>query len=285
MTNHPQQDVCCLMGDPVAGNPTQYMLEKAFAAGRLDWRFLTFEVPALDFEGALRGARIFGFQGIMLAPPHRYTVLPYLEELSEVARLCGQVNCIKQSDDGLHGDNTEGRALHQLVEQATDLADAQITIVGAGRLARALAAELAQAGAREIVFACRRPETIAEFVQSLPAETSLDACRCESLPGKPLLRIEPECRLLINATPVGRMQPREQLPVDLNTLPTDSVVADVVYNPPQTWLLRTAQENGYTTIDGLTLLIEQVALAFEIWTDATADRQAMREAVEEFLVL
>ena len=85
------------MGDPVAGNPTQYMLEKAFAAGRLDWRFLTFEVPALDFEGALRGARIFGFHGIMLAPPHRSTVLPYLEELSEVARLCGQVNCIKQS--------------------------------------------------------------------------------------------------------------------------------------------------------------------------------------------
>ena len=60
---------------------------------------------------------------------------------------------------------------------------------------------------------------------------------------------------------------------------------DVVYNPPQTWLLRTVQEQGFTTIDGLTLLIEEVALAFEIWTDATADRQAMREAVEEFLVL
>ena len=62
-------------------------------------------------------------------------------------------------------------------------------------------------------------------------------------------------------------------------------MADVVYNPPQTWLLRIAQEHGYATIDGLTLLIEQVALAFEIWTGATADRQAMREAVEEFLVL
>ena len=58
------------MGDPVAGNPTQYMLEKAFDAARLDWRFLTFEVPPLEFEGALRGARIFGFHGVMLAPPH-----------------------------------------------------------------------------------------------------------------------------------------------------------------------------------------------------------------------
>lgn len=273
------------MGDPVAGNPTQYMLEKAFAVGRLDWRFLTFEVPAIDFEGALRGARIFAFHGIMLAPPHRSTVLPYLEELSDVARMCGQVNCIRQLDGRLYGDNTEGRALRQLVEQTTDLTDAQIAIVGAGRLARALAAELAQTGAREIVFVCRRPETIEEFTQLLSNDTSLEACRSEVLSGQPLLKLEPECRLLINATPVGRMKPQEQLPVDLESLPTGTVVADVVYNPPQTWLLRHSQELGRPTIDGLTLLIEKVALAFEIWTGATADRQAMREAVEEFLVL
>ena len=285
MSNHPQQDVCCLMGDPIAGNPTQYMLEKAFAAGRIDWRFLTFEVSALDFEGALRGARIFGFQGIMLAPPHRYTVLPYLEELTPVARLCGQVNCIKQSSGQLHGDNTEGRALRQLAEQITDLAGVQVTIVGAGRLAKALAAELAQSGVREIVFVCRRPTTIEKFAQSLPQETSLATCRCESLNVNEPVKLNADCRLLINATPVGRMQPYEQLLIDLASLPSDSVVADVVYNPPQTWLLRTAQEHGNATIDGLTLLIEQVALAFEIWTGATANRQAMHEAVEEFLVL
>ena len=273
------------MGDPVAGNPTQYMLEKAFAVGRLDWRFLTFEVPAIDFEGALRGARIFGFHGIMLAPPHRATVLPYLEELTDVARLCGQVNCIKQFRGRLCGDNTEGRALRQLVEQAADLADAQVTILGAGRLAKALAAELAQAKVREIVFACRRPETIAEFVETLTEQTQLVSCRTELLPVQSTLIIHPDCRLLVNATPIGRLQSREQAPVDVSSLPTGAIVADVVYNPPQTWLLRTARELGYSTIDGLTLLIEQVALAFETWTGATADRQAMREAVEEFLVL
>ncbi len=269
----------------MAGNPTQYMLEKAFAVARLDWRFLTFEVPAIDFEGALRGARIFGFQGIMLAPPHRATVLPYLEGLTNVARLCGQVNCIKQSEGRLYGDNTEGRALRQLVEQAVELTGAQITIVGAGRLAKALAAELGQSGAREIVFACRRPEMIAEFVDDLTSHTPLTSCRTESLADASPLRISPDCRILINATPIGRLQPREQVPVDVDSLPTGAIVADVVYNPPQTWLLRTANELGCPTIDGLTLLIEQVALAFETWTGATADRQAMREAVEEFLVL
>lgn len=280
MAHQPQQDVCCLMGDPVAGNPTQYMLEKAFAAGRLDWRFLTFEVPAEDFEGALRGARIFGFHGIMLAPPHRSTVLSHLDDVTNVARLSGQVNCVKQSEGRLYGDNTEGRALRQLAQQAVDLAGAQVTIVGAGRLAKGIAAELALAGVREIVFACRRPETIAEFVDGLTAGAPLETCRAETLADQPL-KINPGCRLLVNATPVGR----EPLTIDVHTLPTGALVADVVYNPPQTWLLRATKELGCSTIDGLTLLIEQVALAFEIWTNATADRQAMREAVEEFLVL
>ena len=92
VTTQTQQDVCCLMGMPVAGNPTQYMLEKAFEVGRVDWRFLTFEVSPRDFEGAMRGARIFGFRGILLAPPHRSTVLPYLDELSKAARLSRQAS-------------------------------------------------------------------------------------------------------------------------------------------------------------------------------------------------
>ena len=79
------------MGQPVAGNPTQYMLEQAFDAAHLDWRFLTFEVGPRDFEGALRGARIFGFRGIALAPPHRSRVQPYLEVLGDAARISGQV--------------------------------------------------------------------------------------------------------------------------------------------------------------------------------------------------
>lgn len=140
------------MGEPIAGNPTQYMLEKAFEAARLDWRFLTFEVPALDFEGALRGARIFGFHGIMLAPPHRSSVIPYLQEIGEAARISGQVNCIKQNEGRFSGYNTEGRALRQLLEQTGAVKGLRVTIVGAGRIARAIAAELAIVGRGRDLF-------------------------------------------------------------------------------------------------------------------------------------
>lgn len=279
------QDVCCLIGDPIAGNPTQYMLEQAFDAARVDWRFLTFEVPALDFEGALRGVRIFGFQGVMLAPPHRSTALPYLEELGDAARISGQINCIKQQDGRLHGFNTEGRALRQLLEQAGAVKDARVTILGAGRLARSIGAELSLVGVGELVFACRDPDKAEGLKQTLLEQTPLSHCRVEMLDAKQPLVVDHDCQALVNATPVGSNQPDDKLPVAIEQLSKQTVVADVVYNPPRTWLMRQAERRDCPMIDGLTLLIEQAALAFEIWTGASADRQAMREAVEEFLVL
>ncbi len=281
VSNQPQQDVCCLMGAPVGGNPTQYMLEQAFRAARLDWRFLTFEVSALELEGALRGARIFGFHGVMLAPPHRSQVQPYLEELGDAARISGQVNCIQQVDGKLHGYNTEGRALRQLLEQAGALQGACVTILGAGRLARAIGAELSLMGVRELIFACRQPESAASLVKTLLDETPLENCRVEPLLANAPLVLNANCQAVVNATPVGK----ERLPISIDQLNKTTVVADVVYNPPDTWLMRAAADRDCPTIDGLTLLIEQAALAFEIWTGAAANRQAMREAVEEFLVL
>ena len=269
----------------MAGNPTQYMLEKAFDAARLDWRFLTFEVPPLEFEGALRGARIFGFNGMMLSPPHRSRVLPYLEHVGDAARISGQVNCIKQEDCQLHGYNTEGRALRQLLEQAGAVKDAKVTILGAGRLARAIGAELSLVGVGELVFACREPESVESLVRTLLDQTPLEHCRVEKLDVEKPLTIDDDCRAVVNATPVGSNQPEAHLPIDVSSLTKKMLVADVVYNPPETWLLREAERRDCATIDGLTLLIEQAALAFEIWTGASADRQAMREAVEEFLVL
>ena len=273
------------MGMPIAGNPTQYMLEKAFEAGRVDWRFLTFEVSPLDFEGALRGARIFGFRGIMLAPPHRSTALAYLEEVTKSARLSGQVNCISQVGGKLHGANTEGMALRQLVKSSVTVDGTHATILGAGRLARSIAAELALAGASEIVLVGREQDSVADFAKNLLEHSPLHSCRTELLPTDGEYRVEDECQLLVHATPVGQYEPDDHLPIALESLRKSLTVADVVYNPPNTWLIRQAAERGCPTIDGLSLYIERTALAFETWTAAPADRSAMREAIEEFLVL
>jgi shikimate dehydrogenase len=275
------------MGDPVAGNPTQYMLEKAFAVADLDWRVLTFEVSAADFDAALKGVRIFEFRGVMLAPPHRGEVHRLLESVTDAARLSGQVNCIQQHQGGLRGLNTEGQALRRLVESHATFKGLRALILGAGRSAKSIAAELALAGAAAIELACIKPEQADGLVESLKndPQTAAVECRVTTWPAKGNVQVHDECRLLVNATPVGRHDPQAMLPIDVERLPPELIVVDVVYNPPTTRLVRDARKRGLKVVDGLTLLVEQAAVAFEIWTGRKPDRDAMREAVEEFLVL
>jgi shikimate dehydrogenase len=288
MSTRTQQDVCCLMGDPVAGNPTQYMLEKAFAVADLDWRFLTFEVSADDFEVALKGARIFDFRGVMLAPPHRGQVSNFVDSVTDAARLAHQVNCLVQQGGQLRGHNTEGQALRRLVDGRFSLKGAKAMILGSGRLARSFAAELALAGAATLELVCIAPVQAEPLVKALSEDpqTAAVECRITSWPASNgMIPVADSLQLLVNATPVGRQDPSARLPLAVDVLPPALLVADVVYHPPDTRLAREARQRGLHVIDGLALLVEQAALAFELWTGKQADRAAMREAVEEFLVL
>jgi shikimate dehydrogenase len=276
------------MGDPVAENPTHYMLEKAFAAADLDWRFLTFQVPAADFEAALAGVKVFDFRGVMLAAPHRGKVADYVESATDAARLAHQVNCVTQNNGVLRGHNTEGQALRRLVEARLPLKGARAMILGSGRMARSFAAELALAGAAAIELVCIQPEQPLPLIAALKenAQTSAVDCRVTHWPtGNGTVAVADDVRLLINATPVGRHDPKAKLPLEVELLPPSLLVTDVTYNPPDSKLVRDARGRKLHVIDGLTLLVEQAALAFELWTGRQADRESMREAVEEFLVL
>src|SRR5216110_573150 len=92
-----QEFVCCL-GQPVAGNPTQNMMEQAFADAWPDWRFLTGEVPTKKLADAMRGLRALGFKGANFTIPHKVAVIPYLDSLSPAAELMGAVNCVNRVD-------------------------------------------------------------------------------------------------------------------------------------------------------------------------------------------
>jgi shikimate dehydrogenase len=275
------------MGDPIAGNPTQYMLEKAFAVADLDWRFLTFEVSSQDFEAALRGARIFDFQGVMLAKPHRGQVQQYIEFKTDAARLSGQINCLERRGHELRGHNTEGQALRRLVEGDVPLKGVAATILGSGRLVKSIVAELALAGAGSIEIVCLEPAQASTLVQALRDDppTAAVEYRVTPWPTAGTASVSDATRLLVHATPVGRNDPEARLPIDVGRLPAELMVVDAVYSPPTTRLIRDARKRGLKTVDGLTLLVEQAAIAFEIWTGRKPDREAMREAVEEFLVL
>ena len=109
-----QQLVSC-MGQPVAGNPTQFMMERALADCGLDWRYLTLEVGPEDLPAAVAGMRAMGFRGGNFTIPHKVAVIEHLDGLSQAAELMQAVNCVHRDDGKLIGENTDGKGFVQFL--------------------------------------------------------------------------------------------------------------------------------------------------------------------------
>jgi shikimate dehydrogenase len=274
-----------LLACPVGGNPMQYVVEKAFAHLNLDWRFLSLEVTPEGLADALRGMRAMGFRGGTIADPHRRTILPLLDIASNTAALLGSVNFVVGEENRLWGDNTEGRGLVEALRRATAPAGKRCLLLDAGELAQAVAVELAAAGAAEIRIADPSLERAAAAAGSLagkfPAAVS-------PLAWEGTFLVPEDIDVVIRADreyAVPAIQPHDaktHLPVDAASLRPELIVADLTVNTDEAWLLREAAARGCKTIDGLGVLVEQMAVDFRLWTLHDPDRTLMREAVEEF---
>jgi shikimate dehydrogenase len=276
----PIQKIVCCMGQPVAGNPTQFMMERAFAAAGLDWRYLTLEVPPDNLAGAVLGMRAMGFRGGNFTIPHKVAVIKHLDELSEAAELMGAVNCVNRIGQRLVGENTDGKGFVQSLRSLADPAGSKVAILGAGGAARAIAVELGLSGAEEIVIVNRTADRGQALVDLLNERAKVQS-RLVHLSGD--YSVEPGTKIVINATSIGLADPEAHVPVHIGSITPEMVVADVVFNPPRTRFLRDAEGRGCKTLDGLGMLVNQGVIGFKIWTGVNPDPAVMQEALEEYL--
>jgi len=271
-----------VLGQPVSGNPTQYIMERAFAKAGLDWRYLTLEVGPADLADAMRGVRGMGFRGCNLTIPHKVAGIEHLDRLGESAALMGAVNCVQRVGQELVGENTDGKGFLQSLREVTDPAGQAIVLLGAGGAARAIGVELALAGAREITVVNRTVGRGEELSRLLTHKAHVPA---PFILWEGNLQIPTGTDVVINATSVGLGDSRARLPIDLETLAPTTIAADVIFNPAETDWLRAARDRGCRTLDGLGMLVNQAAIAFGLWTGVEPDRELMRESLEEFLAI
>ena len=278
----PLQEIVCCMGQPVKGNPTQFMMEKAFAAAGLDWRYLTLEVMPERLAAAMQGMRAMGFRGGNFTIPHKVAVIQHLDGLSPAAELMGAVNCVNRVGDKLIGENTDGKGFVQSLREITDPKEKRIVILGAGGAARAIAVELGLAGAAEITIVNRSQERGTALAELLASRVKVKA-PCVQLTGE--YDVPMDADIFINATSIGLGNSTARVPVAKSSLREGLIVADVIFNPAETRLLRDAAERGAKTLDGLGMLVNQAVIGFKIWTGINPDAGVMREALEEFLAI
>lgn len=276
------QEIVCCMGQPVAGNPTQFMIERAFAAAGLDWRYLTLEVPPESLEDAIRGVRAMGFKGGNFTIPHKVAVIQHLDGLSEAAELMGAVNCVNRVGDQLIGENTDGKGFVQSLRGLTSPEGKKVTILGAGGAARAIAVELGLSKAAEITIVNRSPDRGQELANLLNERVHV-AGKFAHWQGD--YAVADGTDIVINATSIGLGNAAARVPLDYDSLRPAMVAADVIFNPPQTVFLTEAANRGCNTLDGLGMLVNQGVIGFNIWTGVNPNANVMREALEEYLEL
>ena len=265
--------VAGVVGDPVRHSLSPVLHNAAYRELGLDWVYVAFEVPDGATRGALAAMRTLDLAGLSVTMPHKTAAAACCDELSDDAAALHSVNTVSIGSGGrLVGDSTDGEGfLRSLRDAGHDPAGASVVVLGAGGAARAVARALGRAGARVVVCA-RKPDAAAVAAQLAAGESRPWAERSGAAAA---------ATFVVNATPVG--MGADELPLPLDALHPGQVLADLVYHPLETELLRGARNQGADVVDGVGMLVHQAALQIERWTGRPAPVAAMRAAAEAAL--
>ena len=244
-----------LLGWPVAHSRSPVIFGHWFERYGIDARYELLPVQPEALKAFFRQFEDMGILGLNVTVPHKIAAAQFVD-LDPVGQRLGSINTIWRQDGRLHATSSDGAGfIASLDEQAPQWRSAKTALVlGAGGASIAVVDALDAAGVA-VAVANRRPQRAELLVSRIGGQ----AVAWESVP-----QMLPRTELLVNTTSLG-MEGSQPLDLDLSPLPEGAVVADIVYNPLQTPLLKRAAARGLATVDGLGMLIHQATVGFEKW--------------------
>ena len=164
--------VYAVIGDPIAHSMSPAIQNDAFKKEELDAEYLAFHVKPNGLEDAVKGMKALGVCGFNITLPHKETIIPFLDEVDELARAIGAVNTVINKDGRLIGYNTDGIGyIKALQEELTgELTGKKTLIIGAGGAARAIYFTLVKEGVKQIDIANRTKERAVNLISECPYE-------------------------------------------------------------------------------------------------------------------
>ena len=277
-----------VFGDPVAHSLSPQMQNAALKHCKIDMQYARFHILREELREALNRVRDLQFIGLNLTLPHKVAVPELLDRMDDDSKQIGAANVIKINNGKAHGFNTDGRGFARAIREefSVDLRDLRIMILGAGGAARAIALECAKSNCERLVIAngtFEKGERLAEKLRNffegpkvLGPVPRLQAIRWEEAAFQfQIANVD----LIVNATPVG-LNRGDPSPLSSRLLAPHLMVYDTVYSAERTPLVAGAIEAGARAANGLSMLLHQGALAFEIWFERSAPIEIMRKALQ-----
>lgn len=272
-----------LIGSPVGHSGSPAMYNYSFEKLGLDYAYMAFDVKEDGVKAALDAMRLFNMRGMNVTMPDKVEAARYMDELSPAAQIIGAVNTIVNEDGKLIGHMTDGEGfVNNLKDHGISIVGKKMVIAGGGGAATAIQVQCALDGAREITIFNKKD---AFFERTLQTAEKIKAAvpNCEvqvyDIDDEAQFKAELDSAdIFVNATIVG-MKPMDDQSIikDVSWLRPDLVVADIVYNPEETKLLKDAKAAGCTCVGGKGMLVWQGASAFKLYTGEEMPVEGVKE--------
>lgn len=265
-----------LIGSPIAHSATPAAQEAAARAAGIEAHYHLIDVAGAgraDLAAMLDGIRRLGFSGINVTFPYKEAVVPLLDGMSEQAAAMGAVNTIVVEDGRLIGHNTDASgfatAYRRLGRQDDDK---PVAIIGAGGVGKAIAFALAGCGVSRL----RLYDTDRSRTEAIAAALG---ARAQTIIADSAEAAAEGAAGIVNGTPIG-MLPDRGIPIEASAIHASQWVADAVYHPLWTPLLKAAQKAGATVMTGRELAIHQGVDAFRLFTGLEASEAVIGAAFD-----
>ena len=256
-----------LLGNPLGHSISPAMHNRVFEKLGLDYCYMPVEVSPENLATVFAGLTRMNVAGFNVTIPHKIAIMAHLDGLDPVAATIGAVNTICIRDGKTTGYNTDGEGFIRSLEKEAKLSvrDKRIFILGGGGAVRAIAMTLAFRGAAKIFICNRTIKKTQELAREINTKIRLCAEPVEQVPDRQA-EVIAQSDILVNGTSIGMHPHADELPIAEELLARHLVVADIVYNPLMTRLLKTAEAKSCPIVRGLGMLIYQGAAAFKLWT-------------------
>ena len=259
--------LAAVVANPIKHSISPFIHNSAFESTNTNGVYLAWEVETTDLAETVANIRRYQMFGINLSMPYKEQVIPYLDELSEEARLIGAVNTVVNRDGTLIGYNTDGKGFFKSLP-SFKISGKRMVLLGAGGAAKAILAQAILDGVSQISVFVRSSsmEKTRPYLEKIQNATGfrVDLFALEDV--QDLQDSITKADLLVNATSVGMDEVSLPIPTSI-VLPEKLLVADVIYQPFETPFLKWARNQGNQSINGLGMLLYQAAEAFQLWTD------------------
>ena len=273
--------LAAVVANPIKHSISPFIHNSAFEATNTNGVYLAWEVGATDLAETVANIRRYQMYGINLSMPYKEQVIPYLDELSEEARLIGAVNTVVNREGTLIGYNTDGKGFFKSLP-SFKISGKRMVLLGAGGAAKAILAQAILDGVSQISVFVRSSsmEKTRPYLEKIQNATGfrVDLFALEDV--QDLQDSITQADLLVNATSVGMDGSSQPIPTSI-VLPEKLLVADVIYQPFETPFLKWAREQGNQSINGLGMLLYQAAEAFELWTGKEMPTDQIWESLKQ----